>query len=52
MQMIEPLIYDLHHCFAHLWGGLLRRDLTIWHEQRTFLVLSNCLFGVSVAFHR
>ena len=52
MQMIEPSIYDLHHCFAQLWGGLLTRDLTIWHEQRTFLVLSNCLFEVSVAFHR
>ena len=52
MQMIEPSIFDLHHCFAHRWGGLLRRDLTIWHEQRTFLVLSNCLFEVFVGFHR
>ena len=33
MQMIGPSICDLHHCFARLWGGLLRRDLTIWHEQ-------------------
>ena len=52
MQLIGPSICDLHHCFARLGGGLLRRDLTIWHERRTVLLLSNCLPKVFVAFHR
>ena len=51
MQMTGPSNYDLHHCFAHPWGGLLRRGVTIWHERRTFLLLSNGLFEVFEAFH-
>ena len=51
MQMTGPSNCDLHHCFANPWGRLLRRDVKIWHEQSTFLLLSNCLFEVFVAFH-
>ena len=51
MQMTDPAICDLHHCLAHPWGGLLRQDVTIWHQQRTLLLLSNCPFEVFVAFH-
>ena len=52
MQMIGAFNCDLHHCFVHPWGGSLRRNETIWTEQRTFLLLrltclwlsaSNCL---------
>ena len=50
MQMIEALDCDLHHCFVHPWGGSPRCNVTIWAEQRTFLLLCNSLFEVFVAF--
>ena len=50
MQMIGPLDCDLHHSFVHPWGGSLRRNVTIWAEQRTFWLLWNSSFEVFVAF--
>ena len=50
MQMIRALNCDLHHCFVHPWGGSLRRNVTIWAEQRTFLLPWNSLFEVFVPF--
>ena len=49
MQTIEALNCDLHPCFAHPWGGSLRRNVTIWPEQSTFLLLWNSSFEVFVA---
>ena len=40
MQMIGALHCDLHHCFVHPWGGLLRRNVTIWAEKKKF-----CYYG-------
>ena len=50
MQMIGALNCNLHHCFVHPWGALLRRNVTILAEQRTFLLLWNSPFEVFVAF--
>ena len=50
MQMIAALDCDLHHCFVQPWRGLLRRNVTFWAEQRTFLLLWNSPFEVFVAF--
>ena len=50
MQTIEALNCDLHYCFAHPRGGSLRRNVTIWPKQRTFLLLWNSPFEVFVAF--
>ena len=50
MQMIGALNCELHHCLVHPLGGLLMRNVTIWAEQRTFLLLWNSLFEVFVAF--
>ena len=50
MLMIGALNCDLHHCFVHPWGGSLRRNVTIWAEQRTILLLWNSPFEVFVAF--
>ena len=50
MLMIGALNCNLHHCFVHPWGGLLRRNVTIRAEQRTFLELWNSPFQVFVAF--
>ena len=50
MQRIGALNCDFHHCFVHRRGGSLRRNVTIWAEQRTFLLLWNSPFEVFVAF--
>ena len=50
MQLIGALKCDSHHCFVHPWGGSLRRNVTMWAEQRTFLLPPNSPFEVFVAF--
>ena len=50
MQMMGALNYDFHHCFVHRLGGSLERNVTIWTEQRLFLLLWDSPFGVSGAF--